>query len=528
MAIGYASLYANGLNSNSQIRRSVDMIYQRGGNYEVVLTGDTYIGSMELVVDLYGDDVKVGRMALVPYEITSGATYTYKFNLRPYNYLSNFVKTEHYQYYWLNDWAATTQLINVENPYPNIIKANYKYGWVYMSGLTQITEYSGTTPTNDLNHFTEIPELCGDATFTPSGYTSTGNKFDYVGGTFQMDERFLLQNYDQEIGTIIGTGFTDTNVEITRRPSPMSTYMMDYPTVPQQSETSRFLSDAPRIQYIQNTENYVLYYLNGQSGDRQVIEADYAVYEFFNASNTKLKRYSQELNKTSTAYQSPTGYTDNLRPFKLPCGPVDIQNLFTITGLTWGDVEYYTVQLYSSYPTPWRDGLSVGPVCPISEIFYFYLYDNCRPENTRLAWLNDKGGYDYFTFVSYRQDKKKIKTTKYDNRYYSPTIPSPDRNVGRTTKTFDTEINQEIVIESDYLSVAQGQWIEQLFYSPQIYIMNDDFVSPIDRQNKIYKDLRPVEVLSTEVSTITKKHQKLNKYRITLSSSDNFFVNKGF
>lgn len=524
MAIGYANLYANGLNNNSQIRRSVDMIYQRGGSYEIVLTGTTYISSMELNVDLYSDDVKVGRMALVPYEITSGATYTYKFNLRPYSYMSNYVQAQHYQYYWADDWVTTNNLININNPYPNIIHANFKYGYSYMNGLNQITEYTGS-PTNNLTHFTEIPELC-NTTFYPSGYTSTGYYYDYVGGTFQMDENFILQNFDQEIGTIIGTGFTDTNISITRRPSPMSQFLMDYPTLPEQSQTSRFLTDAPRIQYIQLLENYVLYYLNGQTGDRQVIEADYAVMNFFNESNTNIATFNQQLNLSGTTYASPTGYTDNLKPFALPCGPVDIENIFT--GITWDNVAYYTIQLFSSYPTNNTKRTTVGPVCPISETFYFYLYDNCKPENTRIVWLNNRGGYDYYTFTAYRQDSKTIKTTTYDNRYYSPTLPSADRNVGRVTKTFDTDINQNIILESDYLSLAQGHWIEQLFYSPQVYIMKSDYISPIDRENKIYKDLRPVQVTSTEVDTITKKHKKLNKYRITLESSDNFFVNKGF
>ena len=524
MAIGYASLYPNGLNNNTQIRRSVDMIYQRGANYNVILTGDTYISSMQLSVELYSDDVQVGKMSLVPFDITqSGLTYTYKFNIRPYSYLQNYVKTQHYQYYWKDSWTNTNSLINFNNPYPNIIKANFKYRYQYYSGLT----LTGETGTNDLTHFTEIPELCGDTTFTPSGYTSTGKYFDYMGGSFQLDENFILQNYDQEIGSIIENGFTDTDVSISRRPSPMTQFMMDYPTVPEQSETSRFLTDAPRIQYIQSDENYVLYYLNGQSGDRQVIEADYAVIELFNESNTRISRFTQQLNVSGTTYASPTGYTDNLRPFALPCGPVDINNLF-LSGQTWGSVAYYTVQLFNSYPTNSASRTSVGPVSPISEIFYFYLYDNCRPENTRVAWLNNRGGYDYFTFVSYRQDSKKISRSKYDNRYYSTNLSSPDRNVGRTTKTFDTEVNQEIVLETDYLTVADGQWIEQLFYSPQVYIMDKDYISPIDRQNKIYKDLKPVEVLSTDVSRITKKHQKLNKYRITFKSSDNFFVNKGF
>jgi hypothetical protein len=102
-----------------------------------------------------------------------------------------------------------------------------------------------------------------------------------------------------------------------RRFSPMSQFLMDYPTVPEQSETSRFLTDAPRIQHIQSDENYVLWYLNGQSGDRQVIESDFAVFEFFNESNTMINKISQQLNFSGTTYASPTGFTDTLQIFSL-------------------------------------------------------------------------------------------------------------------------------------------------------------------------------------------------------------------
>ena len=64
--------------------------------------------------------------------------------------------------------------------------------------------------------------------------------------------------------------------------------------------------------------------------------------------------------------------------------------------------------------------------------------------------------------------------------------------------------------------------------SPQVYEVKPNYVSPMDRQDKIYMDLRPLQVLSTEVQTITKKHQKLNKYKITFKSGDTFFANQGF
>jgi hypothetical protein len=523
---GYPILYSNGLNSNSQIRRSVDFLYQRGGTYEVVLTGSTLVPSMQLVVDMYANDNKVGTMALVPFNITTGATTTYKFNIRPYNYLQSYLNTEHYQYYWQDDFDATTDTINLNDSYPNGIKTNFKYGYRYYSGTTLVQEFL-TNPTNDYTHFTYVPESVDTTGFFPSGYTSTGKYFDYVGGTFQFDNNYILPNFDQEVGTNIGTGFTGNTLSYYRRFSPVSQYLMDYPTLPEQSQTGRFLTDAPRIQYIQNDENYVLWYLNGQTGDRQVIEADFAVFEFYNGANTMLSRYTQELNKAGTPFASPTGFDDTLKRFALPCGPVDISNIYD-SGVNFDDVAYYRVQLYCGLPTWNVNRLSVGPIAPISEVFYFYLYNNCLPENTRLVWLNQQGGYDYYTFQSYRQDTTKIERHSYDNRYYATNLSSPDRNVGRSTKTFDTNITQELVLQSNYLSVANSDWIQNLFWSPQVYIINGNYISPIDRPDKIYWNLHPTQVISTSVDTMTKKHSKLNKYKITLAASDTFFVNKGF
>jgi hypothetical protein len=527
MAFGYKQLYANGLNSNTQLRRSADMVYQRGGTYEVVLTGDTYQSSMELDVDMFSNNQKVGRMSVVPYDVSqSGSTYTYRFNIRPYDYMSNFLQTQHYPFYWLNDWYKTNEQININNPYPNKITASYKYGYKYMDGSNQITEYVGS-PSNDLNHYTAIPFCASQTGFTASGFTNTGNNFDYIGGTFQMgDEKFMLANFDQELGTVVGTGLTINTVDTYRRYSPMAQYLMDYPTVPEMSETSRFLTDAPRIQTIQEQENYVLYYLNGQTGDRQVIEADFAVFEFYDENNTMVDYFEQVLGFSGTTYATPTGYTDTLSVFALPCGPKDIINLYS--SVDWDIVAYYRVQLFYGLATNRALRTVTGPIGPISESFYFYLTDNCGPENTRLGWLNNRGGYDYFTFTSYRQDTKKITRETYDNRYYATNLASPDRDLGRTLKTFDTTVEREFVLESDYINVAYGEWLQQLFYSPQVYEVREDFISPMDRQDKVYKDLRPIQVLSTEVETITKKHRKLNKYRITCKYADGFFVNKGF
>ena len=528
----YPAQYANGLNSNSQIRRSADMIYQRGGTYEVILRGDTYYQSMSLNVDLFADDNYVGRMSVVPYDVLqSGSTpdfiYTYKFNVRPYQYLSNYVQTEHYQYYHKNDWFTTNNIININNPYPNNVKFHMEYGWTYIDNNNVSQTESGGGPSNNYNHYTDIPYGAALTGFTASGFTNTGKYFDYVGGSFQMDtDHYLLPNFDQEVGTAMGTGSTVNTISSNRTLSPMTQFLMSNPTLPEPAQTSRFLTDAPRIQYVQSDDNYVLYYLAGQTGDRQVIPADYLVLQFYNSSNVRIDYVQQQLTFSGTTYESPTGFTDNLRVFNLPVGPADISNLYS--DVDWSTVDYYTAQIFYGLPTDDPDRVATGPVGPLSEAFSFYVVDNCLPENTRVAFLNARGGFDYFTFTAYRQDTTKIKTTTYDSRYYSPDLSSPDRNFGRSVKTFDTNVDYDIVIESDYITVQQSKWLEQMFYSPQVYIMGKDYISPLDRQDKYYKDMLPVTVTSTEVETFTKKHKKLNKYRITLRTANNFFVNKGF
>jgi len=527
MSFGYSGIVSGSpINSYSQVRRSADMIYQRGNTYNINLTGTTYVPSMEMVVDLYADDSKVGSMAVVPYNVSqNGATYTYNFNVRPYDYLSNYIQAEHYTFYWLNDWQTTNTQININNTYKNNITANFKYGYRYLSGTTLVTEYTGGTPTNDFEHWSPVPD-CPTVYDTFSGYTNTGKYFDLFGGTFQLYDKYILPNYDQTVGQVaeLNGGYSatiDSNLNL----SPMSQFLMSGPSLPEASETSRFLTDAPRVQYIQTDENYVLYYLNGLTGDRQYTETDFCYFQFYDENNNRVQYFWQQLN-FAAQNPSPTGYTDTVTINALPCGPVDINNIFATIDFT--NVAYYTVQLCYGWATNSGNRTTAGPIGPISELFYFYINQNCLPQNTRLVWLNTRGGYDYYTVTAYRQDTKKISRQTYDSRYYSTNLASPDRNVGRTIKTFATDIEQEIVLETDFISVSVGQWLEEMFYSPQVYIMKPDYISPMDRQDKVYKDLNPVQVLSTEVETITKKHQKLNKYKITMKVANNFFVNKGF
>lgn len=95
----------------------------------------------------------------------------------------------------------------------------------------------------------------------PSEFTNTGSDFTLVGGNFQMYEKFYFPNEDQEVGSVIGTGMTVNTLDTNRRLSPMSQFLMDYPSVPEKSETSRFLTESPRIQKVDIDDHYIILFV---------------------------------------------------------------------------------------------------------------------------------------------------------------------------------------------------------------------------------------------------------------------------
>jgi hypothetical protein len=88
-------------------------------------------------------------------------------------------------------------------------------------------------------------------------------------------------------------------------------------------------------------------------------------------------------------------------------------------------------------------------------------------------------------------------------------LSSPDRNIGRTVKTFDTDVQREFVLESDFLSEPLGDWLQQLFYSPNVYIQ-DGF------------DMVPVVITTSTLNAKTNpRTQKLFNYQITYTLANN-------
>lgn len=154
--------------------------------------------------------------------------------------------------------------------------------------------------------------------------------------------------------------------------------------------------------------------------------------------------------------QTPSSYWD-VYPGGLSAGYNMIINSDTVS---------YTVQLI--------DGASVGN-SPASEKVTFIInhdaYKQSKP--VRLAWLNKLGGYDQMTFSLKHESEVNI-TNRSE---YSKIIEFEYRGYNRGTVNLDTKAIESIVLVSDYLTSEEVQALEEIYTSPDVYVM--DINTPI-------------------------------------------------
>ena len=118
----------------------------------------------------------------------------------------------------------------------------------------------------------------------------------------------------------------------------------------------------------------------------------------------------------------------------------------------------------------------------VSRTYRFNIIKNdCRGfERVRLAWLNRLGTWDYFTFT-----KRNTRTIKTKQKYYhqlsgtwNEKIYKPKDHLGGK-KVYKNDSVETLTLNTDFMTEEEGVWLEELFTSPQVFIVN-----PYDGNNK--------------------------------------------
>ena len=258
------------------------------------------------------------------------------------------------------------------------------------------------------------------------------------------------------------------------------------------------LTDAPRSQTIQTTDYASISVLNGNlnqstSSAQDIAYVEYNIsiagvtssYVFDNIDNTN-NRFSGGPRTGSISNPFPgiiQTCSSSLRPFQtsgslllhVGVGPqnlIDNGNVPAITG-SW---DSYTVKFYPR-------GASGPNTNATWDSFTFTRQDAyCGYPGVRFAFINDYGVWDYFNFTLQEDKSTSLDVGLYKRNFvnYSTTTNAVTYDKKRRgTDGYYTNITENFTVNSDWLTQADADWLETLFYSPDVYVQEGTEWLPI-------------------------------------------------
>jgi len=290
--------------------------------------------------------------------------------------------------------------------------------------------------------------------------------------------------------------------------------------------------------YLLNTD--IASCLTDAPGDKQLIgDNEYATLAFLNgyypsqSQNTDADRIQitfrdadgGSLGTTTTTIAAGNGGYDGSGDVALTWSTRQLQYVGVGTANMLGagitipsNWAYYEVLL--------RDGLGIN-----SKTYKYYRKDaDCKGyEKIRLTWLNKYGVWDYYTFTKKNLRSTNIKRSEYSKvkgNWNGTTFSKNGYDRGRGV--LSTTATESIKLNSDWFtSDEEAAWIEQLFISPEVYIIEDYDATDTGANGAEYgKYLTPVVVTSKSFDRYSRANDKVAQYELEIEYSFNKRIQK--
>lgn len=194
--------------------------------------------------------------------------------------------------------------------------------------------------------------------------------------------------------------------------------------------------------------------------------------------NIAVKYYNQSVQGTSTIQA---------------CGPKNYKQSSYPEFLDGSCYKYFVRVVNYSSATPWNY-YSIHK----SETWTFNISCDCSTKTKyKLMWLNELGGWDFYTFdlgsnkslvIEKSIYQKKLKEIKYNNAY-----TYAQGNRGRTT--YNTKSTLNYVVRSNFLTQEKIEWLSWIYESPEVYWLDE-----------INNKLHPIVVKATDVNIPNKEN----------------------
>jgi hypothetical protein len=289
-----------------------------------------------------------------------------------------------------------------------------------------------------------------------------------------------------------------------------------YPTYSLPDPEPKFLTNAPSTQYA-NPDDYGTFAFIARNAAMWTATSKLKL-NYYEADGTLIdsQTFERKNNTGSAPWQTYDAHTRG-QIYYVGVFPGNLRNWSTAFDgyITSGlmDGGYYTVAL--NYNNQSADAYRT------IELYTIHL--NCPNtkgyESVRLAWLNQWGVWDYYTFTqkSIRSISTKGSTYQQLAGDWSSSAYFPNGYKGGK-KDFRRNATEVIKINTDFISESENVMFEELMNSPEVYILKgyEDTSNNYDTLNRY---VTPVRMKSSSFTKKTVANDKLMQYTFEVEKS---------
>jgi hypothetical protein len=135
---------------------------------------------------------------------------------------------------------------------------------------------------------------------------------------------------------------------------------------------------------------------------------------------------------------------------------------------------------------------NAGSPCARS-IAFFRAEDECRFDTYRLAWINSRGGWDYWNFTKRSEENYSIERKRYRKvigNYATANANFSFNTYDRGLTERGAFVEKMLNVSTDYLSEAQFEFLKGLSYSDSVYILDGPTPIPVVVENTNFSVIR--------------------------------------
>jgi len=268
----------------------------------------------------------------------------------------------------------------------------------------------------------------------------------------------------------------------------------------------KFLTNAPTTQYA-NVNDYGTFGMLisnpigvSLNGSKQI------KISYYKSNNQFIAGDLVEHNITNGGFNYPNS-TIQAQMLFAGVFPANLRNWSTTFNNNISIIGYYTIEILG-LSLPMSDLYRININCPTLKGF----------EPIRLAWLNQWGAWDYYTFIMKSSKMISTKGSTYqqlEGSWNDSTYKIDSFRGGK--KSFRVNATEKITMNTDFISESESAWFEELINSPEVYILEG--YKTDDTDSALNKYVTPVRLTTSSYTKKTVANDKIIQYTFELEKS---------